>query len=97
MPAAPLPPVRRSPCAWPGPTVDECCWSGTTSPLGFLKLRLGALPEADTATRVALRVLKEGDFTVGLALLNLIAPGDRAVDFREFQGNEQTEDAFWGS
>ena len=23
--------------------------------------------------------------------------GDRAVDFREFQGDEQTEDAFWGS
>ena len=23
--------------------------------------------------------------------------GGRAVDFREFQGNEQTEDAFWGS
>ena len=23
--------------------------------------------------------------------------GGRAVDFREFQGNEQTEDAFWGA
>ncbi len=37
------------------------------STLGLLKLRLGALPEADAAARVALRVLQEGDFAQGLA------------------------------
>jgi ATP/maltotriose-dependent transcriptional regulator MalT len=36
------------------------------STLGLLKLRLGALPEADTAARIALRVLQEGDFAAGL-------------------------------
>jgi DNA-binding CsgD family transcriptional regulator len=39
----------------------------TYSTLGLLKLRLGALPEADAAARVALRVLQEGDFAPGLA------------------------------
>jgi DNA-binding CsgD family transcriptional regulator len=39
----------------------------TYSTLGLLKLRLGALPEADAAARVALRVLQEGDFRPGLA------------------------------
>jgi ATP/maltotriose-dependent transcriptional regulator MalT len=39
----------------------------TYSTLGLLKLRLGALPEADAAARVALRVLQEGDFEPGLA------------------------------
>jgi DNA-binding CsgD family transcriptional regulator len=38
----------------------------TYSALGLLKLRLGELPEADTAARVALRVLQEGDFAPGL-------------------------------
>lgn len=37
------------------------------STLGLLKLRVGALPEADAAARVALRVLQEGDFAPGLA------------------------------
>ena len=37
------------------------------STLGLLKLRLGALPEADGAARIALQVLQEGDFTPGLA------------------------------
>jgi DNA-binding CsgD family transcriptional regulator len=37
------------------------------STLGLLKFRLGALPEADAAARVALRVLQEGDFAPGLA------------------------------
>jgi hypothetical protein len=37
------------------------------STLGLLKLRLGALPEADAAARIALRVLQEGDFAPGLA------------------------------
>jgi len=36
------------------------------STLGLLKLRLGALPEADAAARVALRVLQDGDFAPGL-------------------------------
>jgi DNA-binding CsgD family transcriptional regulator len=36
------------------------------STLGLLKLRLGALPEADAAARVALQVLQEGDFAAGL-------------------------------
>jgi DNA-binding CsgD family transcriptional regulator len=39
----------------------------TYSTLGLLKLRLGALPEADAAARIALRVLQEGDFGPGLA------------------------------
>ena len=38
----------------------------TYSTLGLLKLRLGALPEANSAARVALRVLQEGDFQPGL-------------------------------
>jgi len=37
------------------------------STLGLLKLRLGALPEADAAARIALYVLQEGDFAPGLA------------------------------
>jgi len=36
------------------------------STLGLLKLRLGALPEADAAARVALHVAEEGDFAPGL-------------------------------
>ena len=36
------------------------------STLGLVKLRLGALDEADAAARVALRVLQEGDFAPGL-------------------------------
>ena len=43
------------------------------SSLGFLKLRLGALPEADGAIRVALRVLREGDFTAGLGVAGIAA------------------------
>jgi len=39
----------------------------TYSTLGLLKLRLGALPEADAAARLALQVLQEGDFAPGLA------------------------------
>ena len=33
--------------------------------LGLLKLRLGALAEADAAARVALQVLRESDFDLG--------------------------------
>jgi DNA-binding NarL/FixJ family response regulator len=39
----------------------------TYSTLGLLKLRLGALSEADAAARVALNVLHEGDFAPALA------------------------------
>ena len=35
--------------------------------LGLLNFRLGALPEADSAARIALQVLQEGDFAPGLA------------------------------
>jgi DNA-binding CsgD family transcriptional regulator len=38
----------------------------TYSTLGLLNLRLGALPEADAAARVALSVLHEGDFAPAL-------------------------------
>ena len=38
------------------------------SALGFLRLRLGALPEAEAAARIALRVMQEGDFAPGLRL-----------------------------
>lgn len=41
--------------------------------LGFLQLRLGALPEADGAARVALRVLQEGDFAAGLGVAGIVA------------------------
>ncbi|MCK1479698.1 AAA family ATPase [Bradyrhizobium sp. 197] len=37
------------------------------STLALLKLRLGALPDADAAARVALQVLRESDFRPGLA------------------------------
>jgi DNA-binding NarL/FixJ family response regulator len=39
----------------------------TYSTIGLLKLRLGALPEADAAARVALQVLRESDLQAGLA------------------------------
>ena len=57
-----------------GPMVAEVHRSGSArgfvavySTLGLLKLRVGALPEADAAARVALGVLQEGDFAPGLA------------------------------
>jgi DNA-binding CsgD family transcriptional regulator len=43
------------------------------SSLGFLKLRLGALAEADGAARIALRVLREGDFAAGLGVAGIAA------------------------
>jgi DNA-binding CsgD family transcriptional regulator len=56
-----------------GPMLAEVHRSGSArgliaiySTLGLLKLRLGALPEADSAARVALRVLQDGDFRPGL-------------------------------
>ena len=57
-----------------GPALEQVHRSGSArglvaaySTLGLLKLRLGALPEADAAARVALYVLQEGDFAPGLA------------------------------
>jgi DNA-binding NarL/FixJ family response regulator len=52
------------------------------STLGLLKLRLGALPEADAAAGVALRVLQEGDFAPGLAFAATVL-ADVAVEARE--------------
>jgi ATP/maltotriose-dependent transcriptional regulator MalT len=52
------------------------------STLGLLKLRLGALPEADAAARVALRVLQEGDFAPGLAFAATVL-ADVAVEAGE--------------
>jgi DNA-binding CsgD family transcriptional regulator len=54
----------------------------TYSTLGLLKLRLGALPEADAAARVALRVLQEGDFRPGLAFAATVL-ADVAVEAGE--------------
>jgi DNA-binding CsgD family transcriptional regulator len=62
-----------------GPMVAEVQRSGSArgfvaaySTLGLLRLRLGALPEADAAARVALRVLQEGDFAPGLAFATTV-------------------------
>jgi DNA-binding CsgD family transcriptional regulator len=52
------------------------------STLGLLKLRLGALPEADTAARIALSVLQEGDFAPGLAFAATVL-ADVAVEAGE--------------
>jgi DNA-binding CsgD family transcriptional regulator len=52
------------------------------STLGLLKLRLGALPEADAAARVALRVLQEGDFAPGLVFAATVL-SDIAVEAGE--------------
>ena len=56
----------------------------TYSTLGLLKLRLGALPEADAAARVALRVLQEGDFAPGLAFAVTVL-ADVAVEAGELE------------
>src|SRR6202007_1872010 len=78
-----------------GPMAAEVHRSGsargfiaTYSALGLLKLRLGALPEADSAARVAFRVLQEGDFQLGLAFAATVL-ADIAVeagDLNEAQG-----------
>jgi DNA-binding CsgD family transcriptional regulator len=72
-----------------GPMVTEVHRSGSArgfvavySTLGLLKLRLGELPEADAAARVALRVLQEGDFTPGLAFAATVL-ADVAVEAGE--------------
>ena len=52
------------------------------STLGLVKLRLGALDEADAAARVALRVLQEGDFAPGLGFAATVL-SDIAVEAGE--------------
>lgn len=52
------------------------------STLALLKLRLGALPEADAAARVALQVLRENDFRPGLAFAATVL-ADVAVEAGE--------------
>jgi DNA-binding CsgD family transcriptional regulator len=71
------------------PMIAEVKRSGTArglvasySTLGVLKFRLGALPEADAAARVALRVLQEGDFAPGLAFAATVL-ADVAVEAGE--------------
>jgi len=53
------------------------------STLGLVKLRLGALDEADAAARTALRVLQEGDFAPGLGFAATVL-SDIAVEAGEF-------------
>jgi hypothetical protein len=43
------------------------------SSLAFQKYRLGALPEADVAARLALQVLRDGDFAPGLGVGAIVA------------------------
>jgi ATP/maltotriose-dependent transcriptional regulator MalT len=57
------------------------------STLGLLNLRLGALPEADAAARLALRVLQEGDFAPGLAFAATVL-ADIAVEAGELDEAE---------
>jgi len=52
------------------------------STLGLVKLRLGALDEADAAARTALRVLQEGDFAPGLGFAATVL-SDIAVEAGE--------------
>jgi DNA-binding CsgD family transcriptional regulator len=52
------------------------------STLALLKLRIGALPEADAAARVALQVLRENDFNAGLAFAATVL-ADVAVEAGE--------------
>jgi len=74
-----------------GPMLDEVNHSGSArafvavySTLGLLKLRLGALPEADAAARIALRVLQEGDFAPGLPFAVTVL-ADVAVEAGELE------------
>jgi DNA-binding CsgD family transcriptional regulator len=54
----------------------------TYATLGLLKLRLGALPEADVAARIALQVLEAADFVQGLPLVATVL-ADIAVEAGE--------------
>jgi len=77
-----------------GPMIAEVHGSGSArgfvavySTLGLLKLRSGALPEADAAARVALRVLREGDFAPGLAFAATVL-ADVAIEAGELDEAE---------
>ena len=59
----------------------------TYSTLGLLELRLGALPEADAAARIALRVLQDGDFGPGLAFAATVL-ADVAVEAGQLEEAE---------
>lgn len=61
------------------------------STLGLLKLRLGALPEADAAARIALYVLQEGDFAPGLAFAATVL-SDVAVEAGQLDEAERLMD-----
>jgi len=61
------------------------------SSLGLLKLRLGALPEADAAARVALYVLQEGDFAPGLGFAATVL-SDVAVEAGQLDEAQQLLD-----
>jgi DNA-binding CsgD family transcriptional regulator len=74
-----------------GPMVAEVHRSGsargfvaTYSTLGLLKFRLGGLPDAEAAARVALRVLQQGDFAPGLAFAATVL-ADVAVEAGELE------------
>jgi DNA-binding CsgD family transcriptional regulator len=58
------------------------------STLALLKLRLGALPEADAAARVALQVLRESDLRAGLAFAVTVL-ADVAVEAGELVEAEE--------
>jgi DNA-binding NarL/FixJ family response regulator len=59
--------------------------------LGLLKLLLGALPEADAAARVALRVQQAGDFGEGLSLVVSVL-AEVAVEAGDLGGAEAVLD-----
>ena len=59
------------------------------SSLGFLKLRLGSLPEADGAARIALGVLREGDFSAGMGVAGIVA------EVPSRQGNSMRRGPSW--
>jgi DNA-binding CsgD family transcriptional regulator len=72
------------------PMLAEAHRSGSASGLvntytivGWLKLRLGALPEADAAARVALRVAREGDVASGLSTTILAEVAVEAGELEE--------------
>jgi DNA-binding CsgD family transcriptional regulator len=60
----------------------------TYSSLGLLELRLGALPEADAASRIALRVLQEGDLAAGGLAFAATVLADVAVEAGELEEAE---------
>ncbi len=71
------PPLRQSRAASSPPTARSACSSCAS----------GALPEADAAARVALRVLQEGDFAPGLAFAATVL-ADVAVEAGELDEAE---------